>query len=68
MDIGEDRKETGYDDVTCYDIINKTRNGEKITNMGARKLLKYHDSVLVFMSSKDIYILEEKYKKMVKYY
>ena len=30
----------------------------------AEKLLQYHDCVLLFMSSKDIYFLEDKYKEL----
>ena len=29
------------------------------------KLTKYKNAVLVFMSSKDIYVLEDKYKELV---
>ncbi len=64
MDIGEDRKEVGYDDVTADLIINLLNNGEHISLDTVDKLLEYKDSVLLFMSSKDIYILEEKYKEI----
>ena len=66
MDIGEDRKEVGYDDVTAYDIIKDLKNGEHISLDDADKLLVYKDSnaVLLFMSSKDIYLLEDKYKEL----
>lgn len=66
MDIGEDRKEVGYDDVDTYWIINLLNNGEHISLQTADKLLKYKNSVLLFMSSKDIYVLEDKYKELVK--
>ena len=65
MDIGEDRKEIGYDDVTCNLIIDNTKNGEYISLDTVNKLLKYKDSVLLFMSSKDIYVLENKYKEII---
>ena len=65
MDIGEDRKETGYDEVTSYDIINKINGAEHISIDTANKLLNYHNSVLLFMSSKDIYLLEDEYKRLV---
>ncbi len=66
MPIGEDRIETGYENVSHFDIINLTNNGEEITMDQADKLLEYHDCVLLFMSSKDIYFLEEKYKELRK--
>ena len=66
MEIGEDRKEVGYDDVTHNDILKDTKNGEFISIEQADKLLQYKDSVLLFMSSKDIYFLEEEYKKIAK--
>ena len=66
MDIGEDRIEVGYEEVTHFDIIKDTRNGEEITLDTAEKLLNYENVVLLFMSSKDIYFLEDKYKKIAK--
>ena len=66
MDIGEDRKEVGYDDVSCNLIIDNLKNGEYISLDTVDKLLQYKDSVLLFMSSKDIYVLEDKYKELVK--
>jgi len=64
MDIGEDRREVGYDDVDCNLIINNLNNGEHISLEEVDKLLEYKDSVLLFMSSKDIYVLENKYKEI----
>ena len=64
MPIGEDRIEIGYENVSHFDIINETNNGEEITFETADKLLKYKDSVLLFMSSKDIYVLEKIYKDL----
>lgn len=64
LDIGEDRIENGYDDITADLIINNLKNGEHIGMHEAEKLLQYKDSVLIFMSSKDIYVLAEEYKKI----
>ena len=64
--IGEDRIEIGYEDVSHFDILKDTRNGEEITFDEPEKLLQYKDSVLLFMSSKDIYVLEDKYKEVAK--
>ncbi len=66
MEIGEDRKEVGYDDVSHEDILKDTKNGEFISIETADKLLQYKNSVLLFMSSKDIYFLEDKYKELAK--
>jgi UDP-N-acetylmuramate--alanine ligase len=66
MPIGEDRIEIGYEYVTHNDILKDTKNGEEITLETADKLLQYENSVLLFMSSKDIYFLEEKYKEIKK--
>ena len=66
MPIGEDRIEIGYEKTTHFDIIKDVTNGEEITMDSAEKLLQYHDCVLLFMSSKDIYFLEEKYKELAK--
>ena len=66
LDIGEDRKENGYDGVSCMDIIKDLKNGEYISLEEIDKLLPYKDTnaVLLFMSSKDIYVLENKYKEI----
>lgn len=66
LDIGEDRKELGYDGVSCMDIIKDLKNGEYISLEEIDKLLPYKDTnaVLLFMSSKDIYVLENKYKEI----
>ena len=64
MPIGEDRIEIGYEDVTHFDILKDVKNGEEITFETAEKLLKYKNSVLLFMSSKDIYVLEKIYKEL----
>jgi UDP-N-acetylmuramate--alanine ligase len=64
MDIGEDRKEIGFNDVDHNLIINNLKNGEYISLETVDKLLEYKNSVLLFMSSKDIYVLENKYKEI----
>lgn len=66
LDIGEDRKELGYDGVSCMDIIKDLKNGDYISLEEVDKLLPYKDTnaVLLFMSSKDIYVLENKYKEI----
>ena len=66
MDIAEDRKEVGYDEVDANWIIKLLNNGEHISLETTDKLLKYKNSVLLFMSSKDIYVLEDKYKELAK--
>ena len=66
LDIGEDRKEFGYEGVSCMDIIKDLKNGDYISLEEVDKLLPYKDTnaVLLFMSSKDIYVLENKYKEI----
>jgi len=66
MPIGEDRIEVGYEDVTHFDILKDVKNGEEITFETPEKLLQYENCVLLFMSSKDIYFLEDKYKQIKK--
>ncbi len=64
LDIGEDRIEKGYDDVSADLIIKNLKNGEHIGDDEPEKLLQYENSVLIFMSSKDIYKLAKKYKEI----
>ena len=66
MDVGVDRFEEGYDDVTCKVIIDKLKNGEYMSLDLVDKLLEYDNAVLLFMSSKDIYVLQELYEKKLK--
>ena len=63
-DISEDRIETGYDDITYNNIIKYTTHTEHISLEEINKLMKYENSVLLFMSSKDIYVLKDKYKEL----
>ncbi len=64
MDITYDRElPEEYPNVTPYTIIEKLDNGDYINEKEVDKLLKYHNTVLLFMSSKEIYLLEDLYKK-----
>lgn len=63
MDINEDRYEEGYDDVTPYVIIDKLNNGEYMSLEKVDELLKYKNAVILFMSSKEIYELQNLYEK-----
>ncbi len=65
MDIGVDREEIGYDDVTYKVIQEKVENCEYMSLDLVDKLLKHKNAVMIFMSSKDIYVLQEKYEKML---
>ena len=66
MDVGVDRAEIGYYDVTCQVILDRLDNGEYMSIDLVDKLLQYKNAVLLFMSSKDIYILQEAYEKKLK--
>ena len=66
MDVGVDREEIGYDDVTYNLILDKLNNGDHITFDESDKLLQYENAVIIFMSSKDIYILKDKYEEKLK--
>lgn len=65
MDVGVDREEIGYDDVTCDVILEKLNNGEYMSLDLVDKLLQHKNAVLLFMSSKDIYVLQEKYEALL---
>lgn len=65
MDVGVDREEEGYDDVTYKVIQDKVPNCEYISLDLAEKLLRHKNAVMIFMSSKDIYVLQEKYEKLL---
>ncbi len=66
MDVYVDRKE----DVEPFDaneIIKKLNNGEYINNDMADKLLNHKNAVILFMSSKEIYVLQQAYEeKLIK--
>ena len=66
MDVGVDREEVGYDGVTYQVILDKLKNGEYISLDSVDKLLKHKNAVLLFMSSKDIYVLQGEYEKRLK--
>ena len=66
MDVGVDREELGYDDVTCQVILDKLNNGEYMSLDLADKLLVHKNAVMIFMSSKDIYVLQNKYEELLK--
>ncbi len=66
MDVGVDREEEGYDDVTYKVILDKLKNGEYMSLDKVDELLKYENACLIFMSSKDIYILKDEYEKRLK--
>lgn len=63
MDIGVDRVEEGYDDVTHQIILDQTPNAEYISVDLVDKLLEHKNAVILFMSSKDIYVLQDIYEK-----
>ena len=66
MDINYDReKKEDYPDISAYTIIDKLDNGDYIEKGMADKLLEYDNAVILFMSSKEIYILEDEYKKLL---
>ncbi len=66
MDIGVDRFEEGYDDVTYKVILDLLKNGEYMSLDKVDELLQYENAVLIFMSSKDIYVLKDEYEKRLK--
>lgn len=66
MDVGVDREEIGYDDVDYHVILDKLKNGKYMSLNKVDELLQYENAVLIFMSSKDIYILQNEYEKKLK--
>lgn len=66
MDINYDREDpSDYPGIDAYTIINELDNGDYIETGMADKLLEYDNAVLLFMSSKEIYILEDEYCKLL---
>lgn len=62
MDINHDREDPAdFPNIDAYTIINGLDNGDYIELGMADKLLEYDNSVLLFMSSKEIYLLENEY-------
>lgn len=66
MDVGVDRFEEGYDDVDYNVILEKLNNGKYMSLDKVDELLDYDNAVLLFMSSKDIYVLQQEYEKRLK--
>lgn len=66
MDVGVDRFEEGYDDVDYHVILDKLENGKYMSLDKVDELLQYDNAVLIFMSSKDIYVLQAEYEKRLK--
>ena len=64
-DIYTDRPEEGYDDVTYLDVMDKTDNCEHISLEEIDKLLKHKNAVILFMSSKAIYVMKDAYEKLI---
>ena len=66
MDINYDReKPSDYPGINAYTIIDKLDNGDYIELGMAKKLLEYENAVILFMSSKEIYLLEDEYKNLL---
>ena len=66
MDINYDRENPDdYPNISANTIIEKLNNGDYIEQGMADKLLEYDNAVILFMSSKEIYLLEEEYKKLL---
>lgn len=65
-DIYTDRIEEGYDDVDYHLILDKVKNGEHISLETIDKLLEYRNAVILFMSSKEIYVLQTAYEEKIK--
>lgn len=64
--IYNDRKDPDdTPDVTSNLIISKLHHGDSITYDEPEKLLVYQNAVLLFMSSKSLYKLKEKYEALV---
>ena len=62
MDINYDREDPkDFPGVDAYTIINELDNGDYIEQGMSDKLMEYENSVILFMSSKEIYLLEEEY-------
>ncbi len=66
MDIHCDReKQEDYPNVSSDALIEKIPNSEKISVDSVAKLLKHQNSVLLFMSCTNIYVLLDEYKKLL---
>ena len=64
MDINYDRENPeDFPNIDAYTIINKLNNGDYIEQGMSEKLLEFDNAVILFMSSKEIYLLEDEYIK-----
>jgi UDP-N-acetylmuramate--alanine ligase len=63
MDVGVDREEEGFEGVDYNVILDKLKNGNYMSMDKVDELLEYKDAVIIFMSSKDIYVLQNEYEK-----
>lgn len=67
MDIYPSReKQKDYEGITSKLIINELKNGEHLNKEEIAKLLKHHNSVLLFMSPNDLTEFENTYKEKYK--
>ena len=67
MDINYDREDPNdYPGINAYTIIDKLNNGDYIEKGMADKLLEYDNAVILFMSSKEIYLLQDEYQQLLK--
>lgn len=67
MDIHSDReKQESYPNVNSDKLIKKIRNASKISLDNVEELLKHKGSVYCFMSCTNIYVLEDKFKEILK--
>ncbi len=67
MDINYDREDPNdYPGIDAYTIIDKLNNGDYIEKGMADKLLQYDNAVILFMSSKEIYLLQNEYQELLK--
>ena len=65
MDINYDRElPEEYPGVNAYTIIDKLDNGDYIEQGMEEKLMPFDNAAILFMSSKEIYLLEDNYIKM----
>lgn len=63
MDINYDREDPNdYPGINSYTIIDKLDNGDYIEQGMSDKLLEYDNAVILFMSSKEIYLLQNEYQ------
>ncbi|MDD2518454.1 MAG: UDP-N-acetylmuramate--L-alanine ligase [Bacilli bacterium] len=65
MDVYVDRKED-VEPFDAHEIIKLLDNGEYINNDMADKLLVHKNAVILFMSSKEIYVLQKAYEEKLK--